>query len=259
MVNPTVQTLNGRGCGFRDAGATYVCCGLSPDGKPIEDFVVDPVIPWPGEFKRGVQILKRADGNCNDLVIFVGKEFYPSAWDYVEETRRFGASRKVPNNLDFGKFTPGESKMVFVHSYALAQDVTLESAREVPLPGCKYSVDACSNGSGWHMQKGKIEYLDEDVETPCTFALQDWRVMFKGAERSANGKTFTVSMPSFSYQGVTPVSFPSAPWGLATDGLWGIGIFLQLPLSHIEYKDISNAQSELSAKSAGFETVVLDY
>jgi hypothetical protein len=53
-----------------------------------------------------------------DLLIHVGAEHYPYAPDYIEETRRLGASRKLNPNLDLSLLTRS-SRMLLAHPKAL--------------------------------------------------------------------------------------------------------------------------------------------
>lgn len=152
----TVNPSNGRGCSFRSELSAYCCCGIGPGGMPIEHYLVDPCIPWPGKFQRGVKILPRHRDNpnsINDLVIFVGvgRENYPAVWDYVEETRLFGASRKMPPTLPWEKLTPGQSRMVFVHRLAIPRFTFTLNRDEIPLPDCKLK-----NAPGWAHQDAVI-------------------------------------------------------------------------------------------------------
>ena len=87
----TLNPPNGRGCGSRKSGGTYLCTGQSMFGMPIEDFIIDPAKPWNYEIGQGFVLLKSSLGHYN-VGIFVGKESYPSPWDFVEESRRFGVS-----------------------------------------------------------------------------------------------------------------------------------------------------------------------
>jgi hypothetical protein len=54
------------------------------------------------------------------VVVWVGAEFYPNVWDFIEETRVAGASRKVAPSLDFTQLGP-ESCLLFVHAGARVQ------------------------------------------------------------------------------------------------------------------------------------------
>lgn len=252
---------NGRGCGDRSEESAYACCGFDNHGTgtPIEFFVVDPAIPWPGKFQRGVKILPRNlrdSTSVNDLVIFVGKKFYESPWDFVEEARRFGASRKLPNNLPFDQLTPGESRMVFVHSKAVPE-FDYESDQERPYYGCScfwsddgnYDQDAWRSAiPGWHYPEIK----------PCTHALRDLAFLVHGdiellSDDYGDG-FYQVNMPSFSYE----ARCPAHPEELFTDK-WGVGIFMALPLTHIEYCKRSDDKSKANAEAAGFQTMVMEY
>ncbi len=44
MINLTVPLE--RGCGMREKGGLYACCGTSPFGKPVEEFLIDPPLPF---------------------------------------------------------------------------------------------------------------------------------------------------------------------------------------------------------------------
>lgn len=131
-VQLTVEPPNGRGCGKRSDGGTYACCGVSPWGKPIEYFLLDPVRPIP--WQRGSYIIPRGGGSdLYDLLVYIGvdpkkgdTEGYPSTWSFIEEARRFGVSRKQSPNLQWHLLTPGESNMILAHPRAFAA---------IPAPG----------------------------------------------------------------------------------------------------------------------------
>lgn len=111
-----------RGCGTRVTGGLYICCGLSPYGKPIEHFIVDP--PVYVEYKNfRTPILIE-----NDLLLWVGAEHYPYPSDFIEEARAFGISKRIPVNFPVEKITV-MSKMYFIHSRAIVKNY-----REFPPP-----------------------------------------------------------------------------------------------------------------------------
>jgi len=109
-----------RGCGSRQAGGVYAETRTSPYGVPLEEFLADPPIPVdPAELgltARGVKLID-VEGVWHVFDI-VGKKYYPNVADYIEETRRMGASRRLPSNLDFSKLGP-ESRLVLVHQKAV--------------------------------------------------------------------------------------------------------------------------------------------
>lgn len=250
----TKEVPNGRGCGKRSTESPYICCGLAVNGAPIEDFIIDPAIPWPGEFQRGVKILPRNSkdfNSVNDLVIFVGRGFYPSPWDFVEEVKRFGVSRKVPKNLPFEQLTPGESRMIFVHSKVIPT-FDYEANRDRPYYGCRhfftdgnYDKEKWEKSvSGWH-----------SPEKPCTHALRDLAFFSHGDISPTDSKcTYLVNMPSFTYE----AKYPTRPYS-KYDTTWNVGIFMALPITHIEYCQKADVKSRENATTAGFETVVLEY
>lgn len=111
-----------RGCSTRKAGGVYLESGLTPFGCPIEELLFDPAIAEkdggsPAWFKpHRSPILFEKDGGWH-VLIWVGAEFYPNVWDFIEEVRVAGASRRVPENMDFSKLSD-RSRMFFVHATA---------------------------------------------------------------------------------------------------------------------------------------------
>ena len=245
MIIPTVNPINGRCCGTRQEGAVYACCGVSPWGRPIEAYIVDPARLWLPGFQRGVKIVSRyPKEDVNDLYIFVGKSFYPSPWDFVEETRGYGVSRKVIPTLPFDQLTPGKSEMVFVHSRAIPTfDYTCD--REAPLSHCHQIGEAGWDNvdAGWHPNT-----------SPCTFALRDltYTIASKMVRIREDEETFDVELPAFTYRGRIPRK-------VADDQTWEVGVFLTLPLTHIEFCRKENKQVADKIRDVGFDVEVLPY
>jgi len=224
--------------------------------------VIDPPILWPGKFQRGTKIMPRnpkdPDGK-KDLIVFVGKQYYPFFWDFIEETKRYGASRKVSDDLPFDLLTPMESRMVFVHSTVIPKFTYELNRLPEPLPGCiEYKA----------YLEGTVNYNGEPPEqhrerTLCTFGLRDLASLVHLANRSnsispddTSNDFYKVNMPSFSYR----PKYPKVPkWSVATKNGWQPAIFMALPLTHVEYKDKSNVKSQKNAQQAGFRTEVMDY
>ena len=113
-----------RGCGEREEGGVYAECGLAPMGSPLEHFLFDPPWPLPDglDLINKPQLWQRADpvtgepvldpethAPVYDLLIWIGAEHYPEAVDYIEETRRLGASRRLNPKLDLDKLNSQES------------------------------------------------------------------------------------------------------------------------------------------------------
>ena len=115
-----------RGCGTRVAGGIYAVVGLSPWGRPIEDFLTDPSIPIDtDEFNLspvGVMVVK-ADGPPKRTAVFdwIGEEHYPSPAHFIEETRRKGISRRLSSRSDFAELDAA-STLVLCHPKAYLEN-----------------------------------------------------------------------------------------------------------------------------------------
>jgi len=263
IILTTHQPPNGRGCGSeRDPESPYLCCNLSRWGKPIEAFVKDPAIPWPGKFQRGIKILPRYPkdpASVNDVVIFVGSKpdkaaiGYPAAWDFVEEAARFGASRKAPPNIPFEKLTPGQSRMIFCHAKVIPQFEYELNRGDGPLYGCKHLQDWMAY-SDEHNGQAPERHLNYSL---CTHGLRDLAFLsHKDIEPSPTGEAawYQVRMPSFTYT----AKFPVDPQ-VYRPTIWSPGLFLALSLTHIEFAKKPHKAAQEKAQAAGFDTVTLDY
>ncbi len=271
MLNTTTEAPNGRGCGTRSKKSAYACCGTSQQGVTIEFFVPDPAIAWPGQFQRGVKILPRTPqepNGLNDLVIFVGKKHYPSPWDFVEEVRCFGASRKMPPTLPFDKLSPDKSRMIFVHSKAIPA-FDYESDKDRPYQYCPhFYTDDDTRQLDLKKWDTAIPGHHVTPETPCAFALRDLAffvhattdlksvtALLRPNEDQLPDEKFTIQMPSFTYGGTVPKT-PRLP---AFTPDWKVGIFLALPLTHFEFCKEADPATQAKIDAAGFQSVILDY
>jgi len=120
-----------RGCGEREPGGVYIECGLSDHGLPLEAFLVDPPLPipdgldlinkpqlWQRAAPSGELVLDVWGQPVYDLLIWIGAEFYPYCPDFIEEVRRFGASRRLNPNLDLSLLSRA-SRMILAHPSVL--------------------------------------------------------------------------------------------------------------------------------------------
>jgi hypothetical protein len=85
---------------------------------PIEHYLFCHPKPVPKDVKtssRGVTPFCR--NGVWHLLDVVGQCYYPNVADWIEETRRYGLSRRVPKNLDFSLLTPA-SRIIILHSRA---------------------------------------------------------------------------------------------------------------------------------------------
>ena len=119
-----------RGCGERQPGGVYLETGLSPYGRPLEEFLLDPPLPvpdgidlinkpqlWQRTFAAGEPVCDAEEHPIYDMLMWVGAEFYPYCPDFIEEVRRYGASRRLNPNLDLSLLSRS-SRMILVHPRA---------------------------------------------------------------------------------------------------------------------------------------------
>jgi hypothetical protein len=137
-----------RGCGEREPGGVYAESGLSPRGRPLEEFLFDPPLPipegldlvnkpqfWQRTLPSGEPALDEEGQPIFDLLIWVGEEYYPYCPDYLEETRRYGASRRLNPNLDLSLLSRS-SRMILAHPHVL----NTRWQEQRPPQSCKKSV-----------------------------------------------------------------------------------------------------------------------
>lgn len=138
--------MNERGCGTRKPGGLYMCCGMSPYGKPVEHFLIDPAVPHDVVPFRTPQIFNKE--GLNHVLVYIGEGFYPNVPKFIDETRRMGVSRRIPANFPIDKLQQG-SCMMMVHGKALIRDI--DDYREI--------MDACtSRAVDWWCPKGEAHH-----------------------------------------------------------------------------------------------------
>jgi hypothetical protein len=117
--------MSKRGCGSRVVGGIYAEVKNGTGGSPIEAFLVDPPKAMDaqalGLADKGVRLVEI--GGAWHVFDIVGKKYYPYVADFVEEGRRMGVSRRLPQNLDFEKLDPVQSRLVLLHRKALISNV----------------------------------------------------------------------------------------------------------------------------------------
>lgn len=127
-----------RGCGTRAEGGIYAESGLGPNGLPIELFVPDRVVPVDGEAMGlssiGVKLIRSKKTGVWNIYDIVGQEHYPNPTDWLEETRRYGASRRLSQSLPFHLLTSA-SRMIVLHRRAYIQNYQeYYDVRDLPRP-----------------------------------------------------------------------------------------------------------------------------
>ncbi len=113
-------------------------------------------------------IVQEKEG-IKDLIFWVGQEFYPFCPDYIEETRLFGVSKRIPVTMDLSGIVPFRSHMHFIHPRAIADTVAPAEncPRDLPLhhkgdefciKALYYFVDAIQTDKGYIRQIGSTSY-----------------------------------------------------------------------------------------------------
>lgn len=179
-----------RGCGTRKRGAVYGECGLSPWGRPLEHFIIDPPTRVDaaalGLHPIGVTLLADPRTGACHVFDWVGEEHYPGVADFLEEARRFGVSRRLPRTLDFGRLA-ADSRLVLLHRRAWIDNASQYfDARDTQRweAGCP---------------KRLAEHVDAADPPPMCAGL--WWEDLEPTNPAADGQPRLVrrTMPSFSY------------------------------------------------------------
>jgi len=110
-----------RGCGERKDKGLYLESIPGEDGLPIEHFIFDPPIPINQEPFRAPILYRDEKSGVYHVLIWVGKKFYESPFDFIEEASVKGVSRRIPKNFPIEKLSR-KSVMLFVHSDAILQN-----------------------------------------------------------------------------------------------------------------------------------------
>lgn len=126
MENPIkempLQLPPPRQCGKRKAGGVYLTVDSSPDGMPLEFFLLDPPAPLDmaamGITPVGVHKVDRA--GVIHVFDVVGEDNYPNTIDVIEEARRLGISRRA-ELFDYSDLTRN-SRLILVHRRAMIEN-----------------------------------------------------------------------------------------------------------------------------------------
>lgn len=214
-----------RACGdARQEGAVYMECTMSPFGKPIEAFLIDPPmildIDSLGISPRGVTLIADSTGT-HHVFDWIGSRHYPSVADFIEEVRRFGPSRRLPATLDFELLTPA-SRMVFIHARAHIdnhRDYSERASYVCPKMILGHLPAQELDGSLTLPTEMCVSLYWEDVE-PENLG----RVECEALE-AAGLRTFQRVMPGFSYVA------RCRPWGIVPQ--YTPAAFMAMPISNL--------------------------
>ena len=234
-----------RGCGDREPGGVYVECGLSPYGRPLEEFLIDPSLPVPAGWDlvnkpqarqrflpSGEPALDDVGLPIYDLLIWVGEQYYPFCPDYIEETRRYGVSRRLNPNLDLSLLSQS-SRMILAHP--LARNTAWQEQQ---------SPERCEKGVPGHAATdahsetvGKNRPPEIEPTGPCLFQL--WNLIPQEAahmilpEQETEQEETIPPLPVQSplcLRSIGSTIYHYRPSGEATGGL-SAGFFATFPIT----------------------------
>ena len=261
-----------RGCGDREPGGVYIESGLSSKGRPLEEFLIDPPLPippgldlvnkpqtWQRMLPSGEAALDLDGLPIYDLLIWVGAEFYAYCVDYLEETRRFGASRRLNPNLDLSLLSKS-SRMILAHPLVINtswQEQLPPKSCKKEVPGHDTSIIRGDDGSEDRSGESVVEMIagphlqgiDNDTESllplvlpncpqtgPCLFKL--WELIPQEAAQTVinvvDGKAGKQQAGSAAFplclREIGSTIYQYRPTGESADGLIP-GIFAVLPIT----------------------------
>jgi hypothetical protein len=140
----------------------------------------------------------------NQVLMWVGEEHYPFCPDYIEETRQFGVSKRVPLGMDLKVFKPHGTWLCFIHPKAVVERID-------PVHVCPNDRRRAEHLAGRERCITELYYFVDAAESTD----DDGKPVFK---RTIGDTTYSV--PKLLQR---------------QDEKFGPGIFLRLPFSHFEY------------------------
>src|SRR5258706_2934899 len=251
-----------RGCGDREPGGVYCESGLSPRGRPLEEFLIDPPLPlpdgldlvnkpqlWQRTLPSGEPALDAEGLPIYDLLIWVGEEHYPYCSDFIEEVKQFGASRRLNPNLDLSLLSRS-SRMILAHPHARNTAWQTQRPPEVcrkDIPGHATSTSDV-DGDGEEtllMQLVRLAASSSDDEPPpvdvplsgpCLFKV--WELIPRAAAQTvleledleAGDKDSSSHNAPLCLRAIGSAVYPYRPRGESAAGLVP-GIFAALPIT----------------------------
>jgi len=204
-----------RSCGTRQNNALYLCVPISPFGKDISYFLIDPPKICNLKPFRTPIIIEHKDSKINDIAIWIGEQYYPFTVDFLEETREMGISRRIPRNFPIEKLTPHKSRMFFIHSRAIP-NFEYDTGKECPR---------------------KLKHSNKPGDT-CVFDLWSLSALTDFGEKHKvtviDEDNVQITTPSVEYQISVPHK-PSLNLEQKKSFPYQTGIFCSFWVSHLEY------------------------
>ncbi len=257
--------MTGRGCGSRVEDGLYVCVPMSPFGKPIDYFLIDPAIPFvmPSDVNFRAPYLHKDPQGVNHLVLGVGNSFYPFVSDFVEEARVMGISKRLSRNFDYRSLDPQRSNLILIHKRAIpdfSYHINREDYYNCPrLKSGRFDGDAVKFPADHLVDVTRNGRTVKMVGHPClgdTWALGSYlNVPEKHVLSEASDGLVTVETPSAKYT-VDPAFTMKGGARLTRDNVnedtWRVGAFLRFPKFHFEY--VAKKGHESDEEKAEYET-----
>jgi hypothetical protein len=207
-----------RECGSRVEGGTYAVVPTSPNGTPIDNFLLcKPMIinreeynlsnvgvrlvdveqvcslcAGDPKFSKGVLTCDLCFGLGTETVthIFdiVGQEYYPNVADFVEEARRLGISRRLELETanEYARLTPRSRLFLLHHRAGILNPKNILTQMQETERERLYRA-GCPKGLAIHSRKQKeigddwINYVSAEAFNPPGCSALYWNVLEEGA------------------------------------------------------------------------------
>jgi hypothetical protein len=216
-----------RGCGVRAENGIYLVTPTSSKGKPIQFFLIDPPVrldPALGVSPIGITMIEQ--NGVTHVIDWIGSSHYSNVADFIEETARFGLSRRVASTVDFSRITQ-QSRWIGVHARAIIENPERYWAAidEEGVGLCPKSVPA------------------HEPPTPSTMCAQLYWSDVEGGT-PADGVTRAVkrTMPSFDYLARRAPEY--------AEPLYAPAMFISLPIKGIDVIRSKSGLHEVNAEKA---------
>jgi len=238
-----------RGCGVRHENAVYLCAG-GHDGMAIEHFMFDPPIPWTGPHIRGPMLHQDRKGIYH-IILGIGKKFYPTVPDFVEEGTIMGISKRIPLTFFKGgdgeaaidKLTPGKSKLFLIHPNAIPlfeYNVFHDCPIEKLMPREQRDAHKQAHLKWMSIRDAKTKIATQKQQ--CIGGLWSLAAVHPRSKKHivedvgvlpdvGNWKRVSITTPSTSYT----VTVPKSPKAITPSHRFHAGVILLIHEFHFEY------------------------
>jgi hypothetical protein len=214
-----------RGCGEPAADSMYWMIPTSPDGVPIEYYLLDPLKRIPAGIKirkRGLTLIQV--GEVWHVVDHVGSGPYPNALDWFYEAKAHKFHQKIDSNLDFSKLDKTRSWYFVVHDRVIPVYPDIPGWYEEWNEAEDLIVLTCIQGRENHDRMWQGATFPHEEWEPCASLL--WTDIIQGEfadERDArlrkvHRKTVSVEYTGYCLDADEPTK-------------WARGFFAAFPLS----------------------------